>query len=111
VSENGALRRIFGPKREEVARGWRRLHKEEVHNVYCPPNINSRRKKWTGHVARVGEVRNAYVILVGKAEEKRPLGKSRRGWEDDIIMDLGKKRSGSVDWIHRAQNRNQWRTQ
>jgi hypothetical protein len=75
--ENRVLRRIFGHKREEVAGGWRRLHNEELHNLYASPNaikvIKSRRMRLAGHVARVGEMRNAYTILVEKPEGKRPL--------------------------------------
>jgi hypothetical protein len=75
VSENRVLGRIIAPKREEVAGGWRRLHNEELHNVYAIPNIirmiNSRRMIWAGHIARMGDVRNAYKILVGKPEGKR----------------------------------------
>jgi hypothetical protein len=78
VSENRVLRRIFGPKREEVTGEWRKLHNEELHNLHCSPNIirkiKSRRMTWAGHVARMGEKRNAYRILVGKPEGKRSLG-------------------------------------
>jgi hypothetical protein len=77
------LRRIFGPMRGEVMGGWRELHNEELHNLYSSPNIiriiKSRRMRWAGHVARIGEKRNAYRILVGKPEGKRPLGRPRRG--------------------------------
>jgi hypothetical protein len=85
VSEKRILRRIFGPKREEVAGGCRRLHNEELHNLYASPNkirvIKSRRKRWAWHGTRMEEVRNAYKILVGKPEGKRPLGRSSRRWE------------------------------
>jgi hypothetical protein len=77
VFENRVLRRIFGPKRDEVTGGWRELHNEELHNWYCSPSIiiiiKSRRIRWTRHVARMGEKRNAYRILVGKPEGKRLL--------------------------------------
>jgi hypothetical protein len=85
--ENRVFRRIFGPKRE-VTGGWRKLHNEELHNLYSSPSIirmiKSRRMRWAGHVARMREKRIAYRILV----EKRPLGRSRRRWADNIKMDL-----------------------
>jgi len=81
VFENRVLGRIFGTEREEVAGGWRRLHKEELHNLYASPNIirviKSRRMRWTGHVARMGQMRNTCNIFVGKPEGKRPLGRTR----------------------------------
>jgi hypothetical protein len=92
VFENRVLRRIFGPRRDEVTGDWKNLHNEELHNLYSLPNIirmiKSRTMRWAGHVARIGETRNAYRILVGKPEEKRPLGRPRRGWVDNIKMDL-----------------------
>jgi hypothetical protein len=76
------LRRIFGPKRDEVTGGWRKLHNEKLRDLYCSPSIiriiKSRRMGWVGHVARMGEKRNAYRLLVGKTEGKRPLGRPRR---------------------------------
>jgi hypothetical protein len=94
VFENEVLRRIFGPKRVDVTWGWRKLHNEELHNLYSSPNIirmmESRRIRWVGHVARMGEQRNAYRILVGKPEGKRPLRRPRRGWW--IILKLILKR-------------------
>jgi hypothetical protein len=82
ASENRALRRIFGPKREKVAGGWRRLHNEELYNLYAAPNIirvtKSGRMRWAGHVAQMRKMRNAYNILVGKPEENRPLGRDGR---------------------------------
>jgi hypothetical protein len=91
VFENRVLRRIFGPKRDEVTAEWRRLHNEELNDLYSSPNIvqviNSRRMIWAGHVARMGEGRGAYRILVGRPEGKRPLGRSRRSWEYNIKMD------------------------
>jgi hypothetical protein len=81
VFENGILRRIFGSKRKEVVGGWKRLHNEELHNLYGSPHIirviKSRRMRWVGHVARMGETRNIYKILVGKSERKRSLGRQR----------------------------------
>jgi hypothetical protein len=86
------LRRIFGPKKDGVTGGWRKLHNEELHNLYSSPsiirNIKSRRMRWAGHVARMGEKRNVYRLLVGKPEGKRPLGRPRRRWMDNIKMDL-----------------------
>jgi hypothetical protein len=82
LSENRVLRRIFRPKRDEVTGGWRKLHKEELHNFYSSPSIirmiKSRKMRLAGHVVRVGEKRNAYRILVGKPDRKRPLGRPRR---------------------------------
>jgi hypothetical protein len=82
VFENRVLRRICGPKRDGVAGGWRKLHNEELHNLYSSPNIiriiKSRRMRWAGLVARIGEKRNVYRILIGKPEGKRPLGRPRR---------------------------------
>jgi hypothetical protein len=86
------LRRIFGPKSDDVTGGWRKLHNEELHNLYSSPSIirmiKSRRMRWAGHVRRVGDNRNACRILVGKPEGKRPLGRPRRRWVDKIKMDL-----------------------
>ena len=92
VSVSGSLRRIFGPRRDEVTEEWRRLHNEELNGLYSSPNImrviKSRRMRWAGHVARMGEERGAYKVLVGKPEGKRPLGRPRRRWVDNIRMDL-----------------------
>jgi hypothetical protein len=86
------LRRIFGTKRDEVTGEWRRLHKEELNDLYSSPTIirviKSRTMRWAGHVARMGEGRVAYRILVGRPEGRRPLGRPRRRWEDNIKMDL-----------------------
>jgi hypothetical protein len=83
VFENKVLRRIFGPKRDGVTGGWRKLHNEELPHLYSSPSIiriiKSRRVRWAGHVARMGEKRNAYRLLVGKTEGKRPLGRSKVG--------------------------------
>jgi hypothetical protein len=83
------LRRIFGPTRDEVTGEWRKLHNRELHNLYSLPDIirqiKSRRIRWAGHVARMGEGRNVYSVLVGKPEGRRPLGRPRRRWEDGII--------------------------
>jgi hypothetical protein len=115
VFENRVLRRIFGPMRDEMVGGWRKLHNEELHNLYCSPStciiriIMSRRMRWAGHVARMGEKRNAYRILVGKPVGKRPLGRPRRRWVDNIRMDLREIGWGGTDWIDVAQDRDQWR--
>jgi hypothetical protein len=88
VFENRVLRGIFGPKRDEVTGGWRKLHNEELHNLYSSPSIiimiKQRRMRWTGHVARIGEKRNAYRILLGNPKVKRPLGRPRNRWVNNI---------------------------
>jgi hypothetical protein len=92
------LRRIFGPTRDEVTGEWRKLHSRELHNLYSSPDIirqiKSKRMRWTGHVARMGEGRNLYRVLVGKPEGRRQLGRPRRRWEDGIRMDLEEIGSG-----------------
>jgi hypothetical protein len=112
VFENRVLRRIFGPKRDEVTGEWRKLHNSELHNLYSSPNIirkvKSRRMRWAGHVARMGEERKVYKVLVGKPEGERPLGRSRRRWEVGIRMDLWEIVLGGVDWIRLAQDRDRW---
>jgi hypothetical protein len=99
VFENSVLRRVFGPKRNEVTGKWRRLHKEELNDLYSSPNIvrviKSRRMRWVGHVSRMGEGRGAYRILVGRPEGRRPLERPRRRWGDNIKMDLQE-----VGWGH-----------
>jgi hypothetical protein len=113
VFENRVLRRIFGPKRDDVTGEWRKLHNKELCDLYSSPSIiriiKSRRMRWAGHVALMGEKRNAYRLLVGKPEGKRLLGKPRRRWVDNIRMDLGVVGWGDVDWIGLAQNSNRWR--
>jgi hypothetical protein len=113
VFENRVLRRIFGPKRDEVTGGWKKLHNEELHGLYSSSSIvrviKARRMKWAGHVARMRDVRGAYNILVGRPEGRRPLGRPRRRREDNIKMDLREVGFGVVDWIHWAQDRNRWR--
>ena len=108
------LRGIFGPRRDEVTGEWRRLHNKELNDLYCSPNIvrviKSRRLRWAGQVARMGEERGAYRVLVGKPEGKRPLGRPRRRWVDNIRMDLQEVGCGYVDWIGLAQDRDRWRT-
>jgi hypothetical protein len=113
VFENRVLRRIFGPKRDEVTGEWRKLHSEELHNLYSSPDIirqiKSRRKRWVGHVARMREERKLYKVFMVKSEVKRPLGRPRRRWEDGIRMDLRDIGLGGVDWIRLAQDRDWWR--
>jgi hypothetical protein len=100
---------MFGPKRDEVTGEWRKLHNGELHNLYSSPDINRqiklRRTRWAGHVARMGEGRNVYRVLVGG----RPLGRPRHRWEDGIRMDLREIGWGGVEWIHLAQHRDRWR--
>jgi hypothetical protein len=111
VYENRVLRRIFGIF--EMRGGWRKLHNEELRGLYSSPSIirmiKARRMRWVGHVARMGEVRVAYNILVGRPEGRRPLGKPRRRWEDNIKIDLRETGFGDVGWIHLAQDRDRWR--
>jgi hypothetical protein len=113
VFENRVLTGIFGPKRDEVIGGWRKVHNEELHNLYCSPSIiriiESKRMRWVGYVARMGAKRNAYKILVGKPEVKRSLGRPRRRWEDNIKMVLREIGCGGMDWIDVAQDRDHWR--
>jgi hypothetical protein len=112
VFENRVLRKIFGPKREEDG-SWRKLHNDELHNLYSSPNIvrviKSRRMRWAGHVARLGEGRGVYRVLVGSPEGKRPLGRPRRRWEDNIKMDLRDIGIDGANWIRLAEDRVQWR--
>jgi hypothetical protein len=113
VFENRVLRRIFGSKRDEVTGEWRKLHNEELRDLHSSPSIiriiKSKRMRWAGRVARMGEKKNSYRLLVGKPEGKRPLGRPRCRWVDNIMMDLGEVGSGGVDWIGLAQDRNRWR--
>ena len=93
---------------------WRRLHNEEVNDLYCSPNIvrviKSRRMKWAGHVAHMGEERAVYRVLVWKPEGRRPLRRPRRRWVDNIRMDFQEVGCGYMDWIRLAQDRDRWRT-
>jgi len=101
VFENMVLRRIFGPRRDEVTGEWRRLHNEELNGLYSSPNIvraiKSGRIRWTGHVARMGEERGVYRVLMEKPEGKRPLGRPRRRWVDNIKIDLQEVGCGYMD--------------
>jgi len=103
VSENVVLRSIFGPRSDEVTGQWRRLHHEEINDLYSSPSIvwviKSRRMRWAGHVARMGEERGVYRVLVGKPEGKRPLGRPRHRRVDIIRMDLQEVGCGYMDWI------------
>jgi hypothetical protein len=106
VFENRELRGIFGPKRGDVTGEWRKLHSGELHNLYSSPDIirqmKSRRMRWAGHVARMGEGRNVYRVLVGKPEGKRPLGRPRRRWEEGIkinLREIGRGVWGGFTWL------------
>jgi hypothetical protein len=107
VFENRVLRRKFGPKREEDG-SWRKVRNDELQSVYSSPNIvrviKSRRMRWAGHVARIGEGRSVYRVLVGRTEGKRQLGRPRLRWEDDIKMDLRKMGIDGANWIQLAQD-------
>jgi len=109
VFENKVLRRIFGAERDKVTGEWRKLHSD----LYCSPNIvrliKSRRIRWAGHVARMGKRRDVYTVLVGKPEGKRPLGRPRRRWEDNIKMDLQEVECGGMEWIELAEDKDRWR--
>ena len=111
--ENRVLRRVIGPKRDEVTGEWKKLHNEELNDLYCSPNIvrvvKWRRMRWAGHVERMGERRGVYRVLVGKPEGKRSLGRPRRRWEDNIKMDLQEVGCGVMDWMELAQDRDRWR--
>jgi hypothetical protein len=102
------------PKRNRVTGEWRKLYNEELHNLYSSPSIiriiKSRRMRWAEHVARMGEKRNVYRLLVGKPEGKRPLGRPRYRWIDNINMDLLEIGETVVNWIGLAQDRYKWRT-
>jgi hypothetical protein len=109
VCENKVLWRIFGPRRDEVTGDWRNLHNEELHNLYSLPNIirmiKSKRMRWAGNIALIRETRNAYGILVGKPEEKRPLGRPRRRWVDNIKINLREIGWNGMDLIELAHDR------
>ena len=112
--ENRVLRRVFAPKRDELTGEWRKLHNEDLGDLYSLLHIvqvvKSRRMRWAGHVARMGQERGVHSVLVGKPEGKRPLGRPRRRWEDNIKMDLQEAGRGCGDWIELAQDRDRWRT-
>ena len=112
ASMNRVLRRVFGPKRDEVTGEWRKLRNEELRGLYSLPNIvrvvKSRRMRWAGHVARMGEGRGVHRVLVGKPEGKRRLGRPRHRWDNNIKMDLWEV-GGGGDWMELAQDRDRWR--
>ena len=112
VFENRVLKRVFGPRRDKVTGEWRKLHNEEHRDLYSLPNIvrvvKLRRMRWAGHVAHLGEGRVVHRVLVGKHEGKRPLGRPRFRWEDNIKMDL-QEVEGDGDWMELAQDRDRWR--
>jgi hypothetical protein len=106
------LRRVFGPKRDEVTGEWRKLHNEELNDLYSLPNVVrvvKSRMRWAVHLARMGEERGVHRVLVGKPEGKRPLGRPRRRWEDNIKMDGEAVGGGRGDWMELAQDRDRWR--
>ena len=111
--EKWVLRRVFGPKRDEVTGEWRKLYNEELSDLYSLPNIvqmvKSRRMRWAGHVARMGQGRGVCRVLVGKPEGKSPLGRPRRRWEDNIKIDFQEVGRGCGDWMELAQDRARWR--
>jgi hypothetical protein len=113
VFEKRVLRSIFGPRRDEVTGEWRKLHNEKLNDLYSSPSIitlmKSRRMRWAGHVARMGQKRNAYRLLVGKPEGSRTLGRPRRRWLDNIRIGFVEVGWGDVDWIGLAQERDRWR--
>jgi hypothetical protein len=112
VFEKRVLRRIFGPKRDVVTGEWRKLHNEELNYLYSSPNIvrviKSRRMRWVEHVARMGERRGVYIILVGKPKGKRPFVRPRPRLDDNIKMDLQEVGCGGMDWIDVFQDSDRW---
>jgi hypothetical protein len=101
----------LGPKRDNETGEWRKLHNEELHDLYSSPNtvwVIKSRMRWTGRVAQMGEDRGVYRVLVGKPKGKRPLGRTRHRWEDNIKMHLQEVGYGGKDWIGLPQDRDKW---
>ena len=112
--ENRVLRRVFGARRDEVTGEWRKLHNEDLIDLYSSPNIfrviKSRRMRWAGHIARMGDRREVYGVLVRKPEGKRQLWISKSRWDVNIKMYLLKVGYGGMDWTELSQDRDRWRT-
>ena len=111
VFENRVLRGKFGPKRDEVTREGRKLHNEELNDLYSSPNlvrVVKSRMRWAGHVTHLEERRGIQRVLVGKPDWKRPLGRPRHRWEDNIRMDLLEVGCRGIDWIELVQDRDRW---
>jgi hypothetical protein len=108
------LRRIFGPRKDEVTGEWRRMHNEGLNDLYSSSNIvrviKWRRMRWARHVARIDEEREVYRVLVGKPEGRRPLRRPRCRWMDNIRTDLQEVGCGYMDWTGLVQDRDRWRT-
>jgi len=113
VLENRVFRRIFESKRDEVTGEWRKLHNEELNDLYCSPDIvrviKSRIMRWAGHEARMGKRRGVYRVLVGKPEGNKLLGKPRCRWKNNTKIDLQELGCGDMDWIELAQDKDRWR--
>jgi hypothetical protein len=113
VFGNRVLRRVFGPRRDEVTGEWRKLHSEELKELYSLPNnvrvVKSRRMRWARLVAHMWKERGVHRVLVGKPEGRRPLGRSRRRWEDNTKIDVQKVGGSRGDWMELTQNRDGWR--
>jgi hypothetical protein len=113
VFENRVLKKVFGPKRDEVTGECRKLHNEELNDLYTLPNIvwlvKSRRMRWTRHVARMGKDRGVHRMFMGKPEEKSPLGRQKGRWKDNIKIDLQEVGGSRGDWMELDQDRDRWR--
>ena len=111
--ENSVLRKISGPRRDEVRGEWRKLHNEDLNDLHSSPSIfrviKSRKMRWAKHVARIGDRRGAYRVVLERPEGNIPLRRTRRRWEDNIKMDLQEVGCGDMDWIDVAQDRDRWR--